>query len=107
MKYRMDAACQACPFTETVEGAHLRNSLMPGRWDGILNDLRRGRHFTCHKHGRETGDGSNLICAGSIDWQAAHGFGQSDALQIMERLTTFVMEDSDGTATTIGTSAAV
>jgi hypothetical protein len=43
-------------------------------------------HFVCHKTSDETGNGSNLLCAGAIAWQEKHGC-VSTFQQIMERLT--------------------
>jgi len=62
--------------------------LSRGRWREILKALQRGEHFICHKTTHETGDGSNLICAGSIEWQEKRGI-VSNLKQIMERLDWF------------------
>jgi hypothetical protein len=34
--------------------------------------LRSGLDFTCHMTTEEAGNGSNLMCAGAIEWQRAH-----------------------------------
>jgi hypothetical protein len=39
------------------------------RWLGIYSALLRGDHFLCHKTTPDCGDGSNLVCAGSLEWQ--------------------------------------
>lgn len=64
---------------------HLRKTLRPGRWRDILQGLRRGEVFNCHKTTEETGDGSNLICAGAIDWQE-HNRCTSNFQRVMERV---------------------
>lgn len=56
------------------------------RWHGILVNLRRGGHFHCHKTTNETGDGSNLLCAGSLEWQKKNIGQVGDLAQVMERL---------------------
>lgn len=84
-QWRMPQQCADCPFSESGAGLHLRRSLGAGRWRSILADLRRDKHFTCHKTSDETGDGSNLVCAGAIEWQEAHGYS-SQYQRIAERL---------------------
>lgn len=64
---------------------HLRKSLHPERWREILGGLKRGDHFICHKTGDETGDGSNLICAGAMEWQHKRGL-TSQYERVCERL---------------------
>ena len=54
--------------------------------DEIYAQLESDGHFMCHKTTDETGDGSNLICAGSIEWQEAEGLGPSQYLRVCERL---------------------
>ena len=85
-KYRIDKPCVDCPFNDSGPGQHLRESLGEGRMDEIYNNLQSDGHFMCHKTTDETGDGSNLICAGSIVWQEAEGFGASQYLRVCERL---------------------
>ena len=86
--YKMAAMCADCPFAASGPGLHLRKSLRPGRWREILAGLRRQEHFVCHKTTDETGDGSNLICAGSIEWQDKRGVS-SQYLRVCERLDYF------------------
>jgi hypothetical protein len=83
--WRMAAPCAACPFNETGPGRALRNSLRPGRFKEICAGLRRDGHFQCHKTGRETGDGSELLCAGALAWQEKRGLS-SQYVRIAERL---------------------
>lgn len=83
--WRMARPCVDCPFNETGKGLALRRSLRAGRWREILTGLRRGEHFMCHKTTRETGDGSNRTCAGSIAWQEARGL-TSQYQRVCERL---------------------
>lgn len=42
-------------------------------------------YFLCHKTTRQTGNGSNLVCAGALAWQDARGI-ESDYVQICRRL---------------------
>ena len=81
----MEAACYNCPFNKTGPGAHLRRTLDKRRWSSILYSLLHDRHFLCHKTTGETGDGSNLLCAGAIEWQHKRGV-TSNLERVMERL---------------------
>lgn len=74
LRYRTAKQCGDCPFARSGPGLHLRRSLGRGRWADILSALRRGRDFHCHQTTFETGDGSNLLCAGAIEWQEKHGY---------------------------------
>lgn len=85
MKWRMTSPCADCPFNAKGPGLHLRRSLGGARWDEILDGLLNDRHFTCHKTSDETGDGSNLICAGAIAWQEKRGLN-SNLQRVMERV---------------------
>jgi hypothetical protein len=84
-KWRMEKMCDNCPFDHVGPGRMLRASLRPGRWREILRSLRSNLHFTCHKTGRETGNGSELICAGAIAWQEKRGLS-SNLQRVMERI---------------------
>ena len=86
--WRMKEMCADCPFAKTGPGVHLRKTLRPGRWREITSGLLRGEHFNCHKTTDETGDGSNLVCAGSIEWQDKRGLSSQYA-RIAERLDYF------------------
>lgn len=88
MRWKMPAPCANCPFNDDGAGLHLRNSLARGRWREITTGLRRGEHFTCHKTTGETGDGSNLMCAGAIAYQEKLGVS-SNLQRVMERLDYF------------------
>lgn len=85
MIWRMPSPCENCPFNKSGKGLHLRKSLRVGRWREILLGLRMGEYFTCHKTSDETGDGSNLVCAGSLDWNNKRGLS-SNFQRVMERL---------------------
>ena len=74
MAWRMAEKCSDCPFASSGAGLRLRNSLREGRWREILSILMHDGSFTCHKTSDETGDGSNLICAGALEWQEKHGY---------------------------------
>ncbi len=88
MAWRMAKMCDTCPFNSQGKGLHLRKSLARGRWREILHSLMNNQHFICHKTGDETGDCSNLVCAGSIQWQTKHGVS-ANYVRIMERLDYF------------------
>ena len=83
--WRMRNKCEDCPFANSGPGLHLRKSLMPGRWKQILQSLRSSYHFVCHKTTVETGDGSNRVCAGAIEWQAKRGI-EANLVRVMRRL---------------------
>lgn len=81
--WRMPGMCANCPFATSGPGLALRKTLR--RWPAILADLRRGAYFVCHKTAPETGDGSRLVCAGSLDWQESRGISSNYA-RVCERL---------------------
>ncbi len=85
LNWRMQKQCDNCPFSKSGKGLHLRRTLHPQRWRSILLGLRRGEVFNCHKTTNETGDGSNLICAGAIDFQERNRC-TSNLQRVMERL---------------------
>jgi hypothetical protein len=93
--WRMPEPCVDCPFNASGPGRHLRDTLRGERWRGILRALRSDGHFICHKTGDDTGDGSQLVCAGSIAWQEAHGLS-SQYVRICERLDWFRTEREAG-----------
>lgn len=90
---RMKEKCENCPFHESGPGRHLRDSLMPGRFEEIVFGLMRGDHFFCHKTttGEEDDDGEYLhdgkekLCAGAIELQEQAGV-KSQYQQVCERL---------------------
>lgn len=70
--WKVDTMCSNCPFMEEGDGRVLRDSLGKGRWDGILFGLLHGGHFNCHKTTNETGNGTELYCAGALAFQVEH-----------------------------------
>ena len=68
--WRMPAMCENCPFSSSHDGRHLRQTLHPLRMLEIEAGLLAGDPFFCHKTTKQTGDGSNLVCAGALDFQA-------------------------------------
>lgn len=88
MAWRVQKPCDDCPFSDSAAGKHLRKSLHKARWREITEGLLRQEHFFCHKTSDETGNGTNLVCAGSIEWQDAHGVS-SQFVRICERLDAF------------------
>lgn len=83
--YVQPKSCENCPFNETGPGRHLRDSLAPGRFDSIKEDLANDKTFNCHKTTKLTGDGTEKICAGALAWQRQNGC-VPQAVQIGERL---------------------
>lgn len=73
----MPKKCTDCPFHRSGPGLALRRTLRPRRWKAILAALREGKFFPCHKTTKATGDGSNKVCRGSIEWQNAHGYSSA------------------------------
>lgn len=92
--YKLDGMCDNCPFAEEGAGLQLRLSLGRGRWQQITDDMKRGKHFLCHKttmkgeeddEGKYISGGGEKICGGSREYQRQLGI-VSDTEQIMERL---------------------
>ena len=88
MTWRVKQPCGDCPFTNSPAGVHLRRTLGPSRWHKITDGLRRGEWFICHETTEETGDGSNLTCAGAIAWQSRRGLS-SQYVRLMQRVEWF------------------
>jgi len=95
-RWKLEAPCNNCPFSDEGAGLQLRLSLARGRWDEILSGLLDGQHFLCHKttgDAEENDDGEEVryphakMCAGARLWQHERGI-VSDAEQIMTRLET-------------------
>lgn len=84
MAWRMKNPCANCPFNSKGPGLALRKSLNTARWREIRHGLLRGEGFHCHKTTDETGDGSNLLCAGAIAFQNSHGTS-CNLQRVMER----------------------
>lgn len=72
-RWRVDEMCSNCPFMNDGDGLMLREGLGTTRWQGIMSDVLQGRRFDCHKTTRETGNGTDLYCAGALAFQKAHG----------------------------------
>lgn len=72
-RWKMPTLCANCPFAESGEGLRLRESLRPGRFEGIKRALEAGGFFPCHETTSDTGNGSKLYCAGALAYQAARG----------------------------------
>lgn len=74
----MNKKCDNCPFASKGPGLRLRKSLMPGRWIGILQSIRMGQTFFCHKTTDddaqdEDGEtyyptGKEQVCFGSLEY---------------------------------------
>lgn len=92
--WRMPEPCSDCPFNSSGPGLRLRRSLAGKRWFSILEGLKNDRHFICHKTGEETGDGSQLLCAGAIRWQERRGLS-SQMQRWMERIDEFLKKGKE------------
>lgn len=83
-------ACESCPFNEDGLGRELRDSLAPGRFDGIRAELDKGLPFPCHE---TTGGVSRKtkwrkswrVCAGSLAYQRKNHC-VPDVVQVVERI---------------------
>lgn len=82
--WRMDKMCDNCPFAKKGPGAELRKSLGRKRMNEIRKSLEHSC-FTCHKTSSETGNGTDLICAGALQYQEERNL-RPQYKQIMERL---------------------
>jgi len=87
MTWRTEKMCCDCPFAKSGPGLHLRKSLHPRRWREILFCLRMDGHFHCHKTTDETGDGSELLCAGSLEWQEKNLGYVGQLARIMQQIS--------------------
>lgn len=67
-QWRMPAPCDHCPF----EPGPLRESLL--RLPEIEKAVLAGEAFLCHKTTKQTGNNTNLVCAGAINLQHQHGY---------------------------------
>ena len=84
-EWRMSDMCTDCPFQKSGPGKRLADSLRPGRMGSIKRGLLRGENFECHKTTSETGNGTNLLCAGAIAYQESMGVS-SQYVRICQRL---------------------
>lgn len=84
LKWKMETMCEDCPFARYGPGRYLRATLAPGRWRSILRSLKHSC-FPCHKTTPETGNGTNLICAGAYAHQVRYKLWPQYR-QVMERL---------------------
>lgn len=89
--WKMAAPCADCPFSASKAGKHLRRTLGRARVREIETALRSDQHFVCHKTSDETGNGTNLICAGALAWQEERGLS-SNLQRVMERLEWFAQQ---------------
>lgn len=85
VRWKMEAPCTDCPFSDSEAGTRLRKSLAKGRMTEIKRALRADQHFTCHKTTAETGNGTNLVCAGALAWQDERGLS-SNYVRVCERI---------------------
>lgn len=85
MSWRVKRKCANCPFAETGKGRALRDSLAKGRWEEIIDGLHNDHHFICHKTADETGNGTNLVCAGSLEYCDREGIS-TNFQRVMERV---------------------
>jgi len=86
-EWKMTAPCIDCPFSDSEAGKHLAKSL-ERRMASIKRDLSNDQYFLCHKTTEETGNGTNLVCAGALEWQEARGLS-SNYVRACKRLDYF------------------
>lgn len=84
-RWKMEKPCADCPFSDSEAGKALRASLRAGRVREIERALRSDQHFICHKTTDDTGNGTRLVCAGSLAWQEERGLS-SNYQRMCERL---------------------
>ena len=94
-KWRMVEKCETCPFATSGKGYALRKSLRPSSWRSILAGLRAGAMFECHKTTDETGDGSRLVCTGSLEYQDKLGIS-SQYTRVCRRLDAIAARRLEG-----------
>jgi len=91
MKWRTEKPCADCPFSDSKTGQHLAASLQPGRMDEIQEALESDLHFMCHKTTHKTGNGTNLVCVGALEWQKERGLS-SNYQRVCESLEWFAKQ---------------
>jgi hypothetical protein len=70
----MEKMCSDCPFGRTKAQQHMRNSLRPGRFEGICQAVWQGVYFPCHKTTKFDNDGEVLpnrnekMCRGALEF---------------------------------------
>jgi hypothetical protein len=84
-QFIQETSCENCPFNETGPGRRLRDILAPGRFDSIKADLDNRKTFNCHKTTKETGDGTEKVCAGALAYQRKNHC-VPDSVQVVERI---------------------
>jgi hypothetical protein len=73
----MNKMCDNCPFGHSPEQRHMRDSLMPGRFNEICQSVFLGFSFICHKTTTHDDDGEyrpgqkDRECAGAIAFREA------------------------------------
>lgn len=81
-------SCSDCPFSDVGDGLALRESLAPGRFEGIQKGLQKGKTFDCHQTrngARGRRPKSARVCAGALAWQRKNDCIPA-AVQVVERL---------------------
>jgi hypothetical protein len=72
----MPKMCADCPFGSSKKQRHMRNSLMPGRFNEIAQSVWMGAYFPCHKTTTFDDDGElepskkQRQCRGALDFVA-------------------------------------
>ena len=70
----MNKMCADCPFGHTKAQRHMRNSLRPGRFNEICQDVWQGAFFPCHKTTKFDDEGEVIPgfhekqCRGAIEF---------------------------------------
>lgn len=62
MKFNITKPCKDCPF---IKGSSTNLTLAEGRIEGIIDDLRKGASFVCHKTLKKPSN-EQAHCAGAM-----------------------------------------
>lgn len=100
-KWRMNEMCDNCPFDTSGNGHHLSHSLGAARMREIRQSLLNGALFPCHKTSLETGNGTDLHCAGAFAFQTAHGI-ETDYMRMCQSMEKVVQETKETIFTRMG-----
>jgi len=80
VRFSMTKPCKDCPF---VVGSRTNTTLAEGRLDGIVEDIRNGMSFTCHKT-LDKPHGEHEHCAGALIFLEREG-RPNQIMRIAER----------------------
>jgi hypothetical protein len=81
LKFDLKSPCKECPF---IKGSATNISLASGRIEGIVDDIREGMTFTCHKT-LERQNSEQQHCAGALIFLEKEN-NPNQMMRIAERL---------------------